>query len=277
MMKVQTLPGNTGDKKFVAPDEACLRMASLIEHELLPGAPPCIVGADIAGWTLYSHTFGGDFFDYHDFHGVCCQTDTKLRIVVGDACGHGLCSAMLMTSTRSYLRARALKQGNLVQVVSDVNRLLCMDIKTSGVFVTLFYAAIDTRERNIEWVRAGHPPALLFNPLLKEFVSLAGAGMALGVDPNFPYQTGHQTDLPEGTILLVGSDGLWEQAWEDGLPGRQTITDLVLQHRDESATSLAAAVKETVHARGDAARLQDDVTLIVVKFGAGSTRCTPST
>lgn len=244
-------------------------MAALIEEELLPKTAPTIEGAEIAGWTLYSHTLGGDFFDYHDFSGVCCQAETKMKLVVGDACGHGFCSALLMTSTRSYLRARAMQPGNLPQVVTDVNRLLCMDIRTSGHFVTLFYASIDTEERKIEWVRAGHPPALLFNPLNKEFITLHGTGIALGVDPHHIYQKNCHADLPDGTIILIGSDGLWElEANEGDSNNRQFITDLVMQHQNDDAVVLAEAVKNIVNKKGGVTLLQDDVTLIVVKFGS---------
>lgn len=50
-----------------------------------------------------------------------------------DASGHGLCSALLMTSTRSYLRARAMQPGDLPQVVNDVNRLLYMDLQANKI------------------------------------------------------------------------------------------------------------------------------------------------
>lgn len=257
------------DKKTDHPDKACLQMAALIEQELLPKIAPVIKGADIAGWTMFSHTLGGDFFDYHNFPGVCCQGHTKMKIVVGDACGHGLCSALLMTSTRSYLRARAIQSGDLCQVVDDVNKLLCMDIKTSGLFVTLFYASIDARQRKIEWVRAGHPPALLFNPVKKKFISLYGTGMALGVDADQRYQKNCCADLPDGTIILIGSDGLWElETDEGGSTTRQLITDLLLKHQHENAFVLADALKDVVNKKGGVATLQDDVTVIVVKFGA---------
>lgn len=256
------------DKKVDHPDEACVRMAALIGQELLPKTVPLIKGADISGWTLFSHTLGGDFFDYHDFSGVCCQAATKMKIVVGDACGHGLCSALVMTSTRSYLRARAMQRGTLPQVITDVNRLLCMDLQGNGMFVTLFYAEIDAHERKIEWVRAGHPPALLFNPLTQEFISLYGTGVALGVDSHHRYQKDCLADLPEGTIILIGSDGLWElPSGKDGLTTRQIVIDLVLQHRHDNAVTIAEAVKNIVNERSRAATLEDDVTLVVVKFG----------
>lgn len=262
-------PDKKADGKVNHPSEACLRMAALIQKELLPRTVPEIAGADIAGWTMYSHMLGGDFFDYHNFSGVCCQAETKMKIVVGDACGHGLSSALVMTSTRSYLRARAMQSGDLPQVINDVNRLLCMDIRTSGNSITLFYASIDAQERKVEWVRAGHPPALLFNPLSKEFVSLSGKGLVLGVDSHHTYEKNCVADLPEGTIILIGSDGLWElELDENALPNNRFISDLVLKHQYEGAEILAGAVKDIVIGKQRETPLADDVTLLVAKFGS---------
>ena len=165
------------------PGKVCVQLASEIEHQLLPKSSPLIDGAEIAGWTVYSGMLGGDFFDYHDFRGVCCPSTTQMHIAVGDASGHGLCSSLLMTSIRAYLRARAMQPGDLSQIVADVNRLLCLDVGSSGHFVTVFYASIFGPERKIEWVRAGHDPALLYNPATDVFAPLQGKGVALGSRP----------------------------------------------------------------------------------------------
>ena len=255
------------DKKTHLPDKACLQMAAQIEQQLLPQNSPHIEGAEIAGWTIYSHALGGDFFDYHDFQGVCCKSASKMNVVVGDACGHGLCSALLMTSTRSLLRARAMQQGQLAQVVNDVNLLLHMDIKESGHFVTLFYMSIDGPAKKIEWVRAGHPPALLYDPVKDKLISLYGEGVALGVDPDYCYKSNSRTNLPAGAIVLIGSDGLWEmESGADRTSCKKILTGLVRKHRDDTAEMISQVIKKQVSLCCEKQALQDDVSLVVVKF-----------
>ena len=261
------MPNAKPYEKTHLPSEFCVLMAAQIEQEMLPKESPTIEGADIAGWTLYSHELGGDFFDYHNFQGVCCPSEKKINIVVGDACGHGLCSALLMTSTRSYLRARAMQSGKLVQVVDDVNRLLFMDTQKSSHFVTLFYASIFGTENTIEWVRAGHPPALLFDPIEDAFISLYGKGIALGVDPEYEYQGNSITNLPDGAIVLIGSDGLWEmESSTDGTSCRKALTELVRKHQHDKAETIAQAVKKQIKICCDTQLPQDDITLVVIKF-----------
>jgi len=249
------------------PEKVCVQLASEIEHQLLPNNSPLIDGAEITGWTVYSGMLGGDFFDYHDFRGVCCQSTTQMRIVVGDASGHGLCSSLLMTSIRAYLRARTMQSGNLSQIVTDVNKLLCLDVRSSGHFVTVFYASIFGPKRRIEWVRAGHEPALLYNPDTDVFTPLQGNGVALGVDPYTDYQVNSLSSLPKGAIVLIGTDGLWEidqGVWHAHCKGM--IKDLVRKHRHENAVSIAEVIKRKVSECCRGLPAEDDITLITVKF-----------
>lgn len=190
-----------------------------------------------------------------------------MNVVVGDACGHGLCSALLMTSARSLLRARAMQKGQLAQVVTDVNLLLHMDMRETGHFVTLFYMSVYGSEKKIEWVRAGHPPALLYDPVKDKFISLYGEGVALGVDPEYCYQSYSRTNLPAGAIVLIGSDGLWEMETEDaGASYRQVLTDMVRKQQNKTANTIAKMMKNQVEIWCADQAAQDDISLLVVKF-----------
>ena len=249
------------------PEKNCLQLASELEHQLLPQQSPDISGAGIAGWSLYSSKIGGDFFDYHDFKGVCCPSSDHMRIVVGDASGHGLCSALLMTSTRAYLRARSMQAGPLNQVTMDINRLLCMDTAATGCFVTAFIVSVWGNKREINWVRAGHEPALLFNPETNTFESLTGKGTALGVDPHARYKMNGRVGLPAGTIVLIATDGLWEtKPGQNATFGKDAVKDVVRRYQQESASNIADVLKRSVIDFHRDAPPEDDMTLVVIKF-----------
>jgi len=259
--------GNTKTPKPALPEQACVQVAAELERQLLPKTAPLIGGAEVAGWSIYSSKLGGDFFDYHVFEGVCCPSSRSMRIVVGDASDHGLCSALLMTTTRAYLRARAMQPGTLAQVIDDVNRLLCMDTASAGHFVTAFFTLIDGPERKIAWVRAGHDPALLYDPHKDMFELLNGSGIALGVDPQASYTMNIRTDLPRGAVVSIATDGLWETRFgNDGASGREVVRDLVRRHRHESAAEIAEAVKEAAHGLDGGSKAEDDMTFVAVRF-----------
>ncbi len=49
------------DDTYSLPDETCMQMATHIGKQLLPKDSPHVEGAEIVGWTMYSHALGGDF------------------------------------------------------------------------------------------------------------------------------------------------------------------------------------------------------------------------
>ena len=68
-----------------------------------------------------------------------------------------------------------------------VNRLLFPDTSDTGDFLTLFYLEFDMARRQLHWVRAGHDPAILFDPHADRFSELTGDGMALGIEEEYEF------------------------------------------------------------------------------------------
>jgi len=64
--------------------------------------------------------------------------------------------------------------------------------------VTLFYLSIDPVKRSLEWVRAGHDPALIYDSHTDEFEELHGPGIALGIDESWNYVESRKVELRKG-------------------------------------------------------------------------------
>jgi sigma-B regulation protein RsbU (phosphoserine phosphatase) len=106
----------------------------------------------------------------------------KVVVAIGDVSGHGISSALLMSTVRSSLRQRASLKGNVGKIISDVNHQLAQGVEDSGQFMTMLFLALDTDTGQVEWVRAGHDPAIVFDPRSGAFYELGGSGIALGMD-----------------------------------------------------------------------------------------------
>jgi sigma-B regulation protein RsbU (phosphoserine phosphatase) len=241
-----------------------LDVAMEVQQNLLPKKMPQVNGLDIAGRSIYCDETGGDFFD---FLNIGCQPSDKIAITVGDVSGHGISAALLMASVRAFLRSRVTQPGSVADIVSDVNHLVAEDTAETGHFMTLFYAEIAPGEKTLHWVRAGHDPALYYDPATDQFEELRGNGMALGIDSQLKYDENAINGLSKGQILMLGTDGLWETQNEKGeMFGKERLKTLLRQHSRLTAAEILASIINSVKEFQQSVKQEDDVTLVIVKI-----------
>lgn len=241
-----------------------LDLAKEVQQILLPKENPSIAGLEVSGKSIYCDETGGD---YYDFIRIEEHGSEKLGIAVGDVAGHGISSALLMAMVRSALRQRAALSGSISQIITDVNHELAADLSDSGQFVTLFYLTIDPLNQTLEWVRAGHEPAIYYDPVTDEFSELLGSGMALGVDNHWQYQENHKGDLRQNDIILICTDGVWEtHNKNDEMIDRTTIYDVIRRHAASHASDIVEAIVDRIRDFRKDREPEDDVTLVVLKL-----------
>jgi sigma-B regulation protein RsbU (phosphoserine phosphatase) len=243
--------------------QQALNVAMEIQQTLLPLEPPRIDGLDIHAVTRYSDKTGGDFFDY-----LCVGEGGRQRlcVAVGDVSDHGIPSALLMATARALLRYRADAAGSVGKIVTDVNAKFSDDVESSGRFITLFLARIDRVHPRIEWVRAGHDPALLYDPETDAFQSLQGNGIPLGVESGYRYGESACGARP-GQILFIGTDGIWEtRNREDTFFGKDRLCEVIRRHADAPAAHITRAIIDSVVQYRGSEPQEDDLTAVVVKF-----------
>lgn len=240
-----------------------LELAEEVQKSLLPSHIPRLKGFEVAGESRYCDQTGGDYFDVYkeDENG-----SSKLSIIVGDVTGHGVAAALLMASVRAMFRALATRSGPLGQRVCAVNKLLSRDVQESGNFVTLFYLEIQDGGGRIGWVRAGHDPAILYDPGAGEFSELSGRGLVLGAFEDAEFEESQGTLSNPGQILLIGTDGIWEAHNEAGeMFGKQRLRDIVQRLAHDRPEAIKGAILEAVRKFRGPLRQEDDITLVVIK------------
>lgn len=240
-----------------------LELAMEVQRSLLPMRDPNLAGLDIAGRSLYCDETGGDYYDYIQ---SARQSSGTIGLVLGDVSGHGIPSALLMATARAFIRQRSNWRGSLADIVQDVNRLLAHDVEDSSSFMTLFYLMIDRPNQTLNWVRAGHDPAILYDPVEDRFEELMGDGIPLGIDADWPYAVNERRELREGQIIVLGTDGTWEAHNAEGeMFGKQPLLDVIRERRDRSARNILDAAVEALNRFRGNHELEDDVTLLVAK------------
>lgn len=240
-----------------------LALAGEVQKSLLPQEKPDIQGLDIAGRNVSCEEIGGDYYDF------IWRRDAKgepLSVVVGDISGHGVDSALLMTTARAFLRMRASQPGRLDEVITAMNHHLANDILDTGRFMTLFYLTIDPVRKCLEWVRAGHDPALLYDPEEDLFEELMGKGIALGVIDEVNYCVNERSGLTNGQIIAIGTDGIWEASNLKGeMFGKERLRQVIRTRAGDSATTILDAVYEELNVFTVGQKNEDDITLVIIK------------
>jgi sigma-B regulation protein RsbU (phosphoserine phosphatase) len=241
-----------------------MNLAMEVQQNLLPREMPQIKGLEIAACSIYCDETGGDLYDFLE---VDDRDADRIGVAVGDVSGHGIPAALLMATVRAFLKSRVTQPGSPAEIISDVNRLITYDTGDTGQFMTLFYAVLDTGNKEVRWVRAGHDPAIFYDPAKGEFKELNGYGMALGVDGKFEYRENILTDLTMGQVLLIGTDGLWETQSQSGeMFGRDRIKSLIKQHANASPDKILEAIISALKGYQGLMKQEDDITLAVIKI-----------
>jgi sigma-B regulation protein RsbU (phosphoserine phosphatase) len=164
------------------------------------------------------------------------------------------------------LRTRIMQSGSLGEVVSDVNRLLCLDTDRTGDFMTLYVMMIDKTTWKLRWVRAGHAPAILYDWQNDSFEELRGEGSALGVLDSSAYEEYHYNSWNGSKLLFLGTDGIWETENPQGeMYGMERLRTLLREHCQFSAQAIIDTVMSDLTCFRDSSPQEDDITMVVLK------------
>jgi sigma-B regulation protein RsbU (phosphoserine phosphatase) len=140
-------------------------------------------------------------------------------------------------------------------------------MEESGHFMTLFYMEIEPGAGLAQWVRAGHEPALVYDPSSERFRELIGTGLPLGVDASFHYAEQMLPDLSPGSIIALGTDGVWETTDNRGrIFGKERFRRAIKEVARERATAIVSHVFDQIKRFSNGLPPQDDITLVIIKI-----------
>jgi serine phosphatase RsbU (regulator of sigma subunit)/CheY-like chemotaxis protein len=261
--------GLTQYKKTVADQyqlrkvKVSLAQAGRVQQKMLPKTNPQIDGFDIAGKTIMCDETGGDYYDFFCSGEIGAE---QIGIVVGDVTDHGIPSALLMSSARAFLRDRIqAPPAGCASIISDVNKRFVGDVEELNLFMTMFYCEIATKEKIIRWVKAGHEPAILYEPADDSFENLGGAGLPLGVMEDAVYKA-FEKRIRSGQIILIQTDGIKEASSKDSeIFGTRRLLHVIRRHAAKPAREILDKVFEAMEHFCHPLSPEDDATLVVIK------------
>jgi predicted ester cyclase len=238
-----------------------LLVARPIQQASLPREVPILEGWKISPRYQPAREVGGDFYDFHPL------PEGRLGLVLGDATGKGVPAVLVMSTTCGMLRlaAQALDSSSPGEVLEQVNEALLARIP-SNMFVTCFYAILDSKSGRLSYANAGHDL-----PYVRrgggDAEELRARGMPLGLMPGMSYEE-KEIVLDTGEAALFYSDGLVEAHDPKGeMFGFPRLRALVADHREEG--SLGNFLLEELYSfTREGWEQEDDITLVMLQRSA---------
>jgi PAS domain S-box-containing protein len=218
-----------------------------------------IPGFDIAGITHPAAETGGDYYDF------IARPDGRLCIAIGDVCGHGMSSALIMAEARAYMRSLVSTKEDLSEIFTLMNRMLHEDLD-QGRFVTLLMVCLDPGTRTLTYAGAGHEFGYLLSESGEVGHILKSTGPPLGPFPDSRFSLSSPLTLRSGQVLLLLTDGVTESFGprEQRHEADQAIR-YVREHRNEPALKIAEGLCSVRRSSMEREVFQDDATSIILK------------
>ncbi|WP_328478659.1 SpoIIE family protein phosphatase [Actinoplanes sp. NBC_00393] len=231
------------------------RIATTLQHSLLPHSLPRVPGATVASRYVPGSNearVGGDWYD------AIAGPDDELFLVIGDVVGKGVQAAAGMGQLRNALRAYVLEGFDCGVALSRLNRLV--DTLGRRQFATVLCVAFDPRTRRLRYSSAGHPsPILIDRGRQGTFLYGPALGPPIGALGDVEYPT-RETFLSADSRLLLYTDGLIEdrrQGIDNGLAELTLDAAKPTEHVEDLLDSLLA--------KATRATRRDDIALIALE------------
>jgi len=254
-----------------------LEKGKKIQKDFLPRYLPEVKNCDISSYFHSALQLSGDFYDVFEL------PENHIGFVVGDVSGKGVGSSLFMALTRSLLRifSGSFNTGNDTCRLADIskgwvpedalktvfltNEYIAKEHGEDGMFVTLFFGAVDPLTGKMFYVNAGHEPLFIIGKNgIKQ--SLTGTGPALGPIQGATYEIG-TIQLEKGDILFSYTDGVTEARSETrGFYTRARLENIINKGFDGSAEAFLETLKTDLFAFIGNAPQSDDITMLAVKW-----------
>jgi len=245
-----------------------IQLAQEIQKTFLPEKLPQIPGWEIGVRWRPAMQVGGDFYD------AIPIDENHLGLVVADVSDKGLPAALTMTVARTLIHAAAQSGTSPSETLQHVNRML-VESSNEGLFVTVFYAVLDTQTGELVYTNAGHNLPLLLRKNNSQLLWLEKGAMPLGVDAGLVLEN-KTLQIRPGDHLVMYTDGVTEaRSPVDAIFGEGRLYGLLRTYSWQDDLPLIEMLDSKLLEFQATAQPSDDVTIYVVRRVTGFAASAP--
>lgn len=228
----------------------------LVRPDRVDGLPNSI---KIDAKLVQSNFVGGDFFD------LFMIDDQHLFMIVADVSGKGWPSAFFMAIAKAFIQSCAMAgHRSPAEIASRAEREI-MRNNPQDLFVTAILSILNVRTGVLKVCNAGHPPPILIGEGRAASSLSTIDAPPIGMVPGFEFQSS-QHQLQNGDTLLLFTDGLADLTDKGCGDSMGDLRQFIDRQRD-GRTGMLSAATMVEHAVGQHSHAEDDITLLMARFG----------
>ena len=201
---------------------------------------------------------GGDFYDYFQLD------DEHIALVIADVSGKGIPAAMFMMKTITCFKNIVSISKSPAETLKEVNKTINKG-NDSNMFVTCFFAIINTKTGEMRFANAGHNPPLVGQNKNYKYLKCQ-SGFVLGPLKDV-FVVDEVYKLNNGDTLTLYTDGITEARNKHGLfYGEDRLIDIFNHTEYSCLVELHHSLKDDIERFVDGEDQADDMTYITIKY-----------
>ena len=240
-----------------------LAIARRVQRSLLPEKLEHNKCFDLAVYSESTDEVGGDYYDSYKIN------DHQFVLIIGDVAGHGTSAAFTMSQLKGVFHSLVPLGFPAKEFVVRVNEALSKCLGKAA-FLTLTYLIVDTRKREVKFVRAGHCPTLYYRKKDENFLNFENKGMGIGILRNNEFAQHldeNEVKYKTGDLIVLYTDGVVECKNEGQEEfGVDRLQEIIKKVAGRNVMEVQDAILQELAIFSGKTNVSDDLTVMVIKF-----------
>ena len=236
-----------------------LELAKDVQNMLIPDQLPVSDKYGVSIIYRPHNGVGGDYLDFIKFD------ENKFALCIADISGKGVAAALLMANFQAMVQSLIFQYRDLETFLIALNQAV-FRITKGEKFITFFVAEVDTKNKSVTYVNAGHYPPLLISEN-GDTRRLTSGSTVLGVFEKLPVVKEESLKIGAQTLILAFTDGLADlQDADGGYFEETTLNSFALEHHGKDPEEFNQHLLDKIDVfRGDLP-YNDDIAVLTCKI-----------
>ncbi|MEC4991107.1 MAG: SpoIIE family protein phosphatase, partial [Oscillatoria sp. PMC 1068.18] len=216
---------------------------------------------DIAGFMEPAAEVGGDYYDI-------LQSQTGIKIGIGDVTGHGLESGLLMIMAQTAIRTLTeINETDACNFLAVINRTLYKNIERIGLDKNMTLVLVDYQQGEL-CITGQHEEIIIVRANGQvEQIDTIDLGLPLGLDAEIiDFIAQKQVKLNPDDVVVLYTDGITEaENIDNNQYGLERLVEVIIQQHLQTSAQIREAIIADLRQFIGQQKVYDDITLVVLK------------